>query len=279
MKKYLILMFLLLSSYSSAGWTAERLLLQPMSEFDGKTKEEMEKHRKQKMINSVFYHYNYEPRCFGDIKADEKWVGDAASCWRNKFSDGLSEASIWINNPNILVHPSLDKKYGAAVLYADMYNPVFCVYAKQLLFKPLRLMYDKEKKEITATYRAYNVLVGIGSHSNGALNIFLSTINAYDSGFNYFVLATAEDVEFNSERSSKKKYGALTKVSDTRTQFGFVEKCYLQSDYPCNNYRNVNDLAVRLQSKRAEMLFKFWKEKPASEKDKADFYYRIKFIE
>lgn len=57
------------------------------------------------MIYSAFYRYDYQPKIFDRYDAKEKWIGNRYSCYRNRFYDGNSEASIWLKNPNILVHP------------------------------------------------------------------------------------------------------------------------------------------------------------------------------
>ena len=76
-----------------------------------------------------------------------------------------------MKNPNILVHPFAGTIYH--MYYGKTNNPVFCMYAKQLLFKPKSIVYNEEKKEITTTYKAYNILLGRGSHTFGALNFGL----------------------------------------------------------------------------------------------------------
>ncbi len=256
---------------------AEKIVLQPMSELDGMTKEELVEHREKKMIYSSFYRYDYKTTIFDRLKDGEKWVGDKSSCYRNKFYDGKSEASIWLNNPNILVHLSLNAMYG--MYYGNTYNPVFCMYAKQLLFKPKSIVYDEKKKEIVSSYKAYNVLLGIGSHTHGALSINLSAINAYDAGFNYINLAQANGIVFDSERSGKSMKSAMSEALAIRTDVAFCDPCYVKTPGACNCYRKEGEWTVKLDSPRAEMLFKLWKDQPKSVNDEADFYYRIKFAE
>ena len=83
----------------------ERVSLQPMCDLDGKTKDDLAKLREKSMIYSAFYRYDYQPKIFDRYDAKEKWIGNRYSCYRNRFYDGNSEASIWLKNPNILVHP------------------------------------------------------------------------------------------------------------------------------------------------------------------------------
>lgn len=277
MRKYLLLLVLLVFIFCEDVGAVENIAIQPMSRYNGISKENLIKKRQEKMIYSSFYRYNYEPKIFDDVKEGENWIGDKISCARYKLNDGLSEASIWINNPNILVHMSMYSKYFTGV-YAGEYNPVFCVYAKQLLFKPLKIIYDKEKREITSIYRAYNVLLGIGSHVFGALDFVFSPINAYDVGFNYYTVEESSGVTFDTEGNKRSTVKNLLDVVSTQARITVCPRCYVHGKESCMCYKNVENTIAQLTSKQAEILFKFWKEKPVSKNDEADFYYRIKFV-
>lgn len=276
-QRYVLLIILFMCGFCKNGCSIENINIQPMSRYNGINKEELIKKRQEKMIYSTFYHYNYEPKVFNDVKNGENWVGDKNSCARYKLGDGLSEASIWINNPDILVHMSVYSKYFTGV-YAGEYNPVFCVYAKQLLFKPLRIMYDKENKKITSVYRAYNVLLGIGSHVFGALDFVFSPINAYDVGFNYYTVVESNGMSFDIDKNKKETVQDLSGVVSTRARMTVCSPCYANEKESCLCYHNSENTKAQLTSKQAEVLFKFWREKPASKDDEADFYYQIKFV-
>lgn len=276
MRKYLVSAFVVVGLCGNCQ-AVENIKIQPMSRYDGISKEELAKKRREKIIYSSFYRYDYEPKVFDDVKGGEKWVGDKASCSYYKFNDGVSEASIWINNPDILVHMSGARKYFTGV-YVGEYNPVFCTYAKQLLFKPLKMTIDKEKKEITSVYKAHNILLGIGSHVFGAIDFILSPVNAYDAGFNYYALAENSGITFDIEKNKRNSVEALTDIVSTRSRMEVCQQCYVHETESCMCYNNITNTAAQLTSKQAEMLFKFWKEKPKSKDAEADFYYRIKFV-
>ncbi len=278
MQKYLLLVCALIFCICKDGYAAEKVMIQSMSRYDGISREEIIKKREEKMIYSSFYRYDYKPKIFDAVKEGEKWPGNKASCSRYKLNDGLSEASIWINNPDILIHMSGASKYFTGV-YAGVYNPVFCVYAQQLLFKPLRIYFDSEKKEITSTYRAYNILLGIGSHTFGALDFYLSPINAYDVGFNYYAMVESKGISFDTDRNKNSAVKQLSDVVSTKARLAVCPRCFVREEGSCVCYKNKENQTVQLTSKRAEMLFKLWKEKPLSKDDEADFYYRIKFVE
>ena len=101
----------------------EKVPLQPMCDLDGKTNTDLVKMRAKSMIYSAFYRYDYQPKIFDRYDAKEKWIGDRYSCYRNRFYDGNSEASIWLKNPNILVHPLAGTIYH--MNYGKTNNPVF----------------------------------------------------------------------------------------------------------------------------------------------------------
>ncbi len=277
MRKYILSAFMAAVGLCGSCQAVENIKIQPMSRYDGISREDIIKKRQDKMIYSSFYRYNYEPKVFDDVKEGEKWQGDKNSCARYKLNDGLSEASIWINNPDILVHMTLYSKYFTGV-YAGEYNPVFCVYAKQLLFKPLRITYDKEKKEITSIYKAYNVLLGIGSHVFGALDFTFSPINAYDAGFNYYTMAESSGLTFSTQGNIRNSVKNLSDVVSTRAHMAVCPQCYINGKESCMCYKNVENMTAQLTSKQAEVLFKLWKENPKLKNDEADFYYRIKFV-
>ena len=228
------------------------------------------------MIYSAFYRYDYQPKIFDRYDAKEKWIGNRYSCYRNRFYDGNSEASIWLKNPNILVHPFAGTIYH--LYYGKTNNPVFCMYAKQLLFKPKSIVYNEEKKEITTTYKAYNILLGRGSHTFGALNFGLFPINAYDVGFNYISLAESKGLASCGRRDRKTLESAMGAVWALNEDVSVCNPCYERRDDVCTCYTKDGSLDVVLKRQNAEMLFKLWKEKPKSKNDDADFYYRIRFV-
>lgn len=254
----------------------ERVSLQPMCDLDGKTKDDLVKLREKSMIYSAFYRYDYQPKIFDRYDAKEKWIGNRYSCYRNRFYDGNSEASIWLKNPNILVHPFAGTIYH--MYYGKTNNPVFCMYAKQLLFKPKSIVYNEEKKEITTTYKAYNILLGRGSHTFGALNFGLFPINAYDVGFNYISLAESKGLASSGRRDRKTLESAMGAVWALNEDVSVCNPCYERRDDVCICYTKDGSLDVVLKRQNAEMLFKLWKEKPKSKNDDADFYYRIRFV-
>ena len=83
----------------------EKIAVQSMCELDEMSQEKLVNLRERSMIYSAFYSYDYKPKIFERYNPKEKWVGDKYSCYRNEFYDGKSEASIWLKNPNVLIHP------------------------------------------------------------------------------------------------------------------------------------------------------------------------------
>lgn len=123
----------------------ERVSLQPMCDLDGKTKDDLVKLREKSMIYSAFYRYDYQPKIFDRYDAKEKWIGNRYSCYRNRFYDGNSEASIWLKNPNILVHP-LQGRYTTCITEKRIIRYFACMRNSCYLnLKALFIMKKKRK--------------------------------------------------------------------------------------------------------------------------------------
>ncbi len=274
--KFWMLIFGLVCFTIDAWAKSENVAVQPMSELDGVSKERLIKLRERSMIYSAFYSYDYQPRIFERYNPKEKWVGDKYSCYRNEFYDGKSEASIWLKNPNVLIHPVAGTL--RHMFYGDANNPVFCMYSQQLMFKPKSIVYKEDKKEIVVTYKAYNILLGIGSHTFGAIDFSLSPINAYDVGFNYMNLAKSSGVITARELRGTSLKMAQANVLPLNEDVTVCNPCYTSGYGVCSCYVKDKDVQIELKSKNAELLFKLWRDKPKSKDDAADFYYRIRFI-
>lgn len=274
--KFWMLIFGLVCFTIDAWAKSENVAVQPMSELDGVSKERLIKLRERSMIYSAFYSYDYQPRIFERYNPKEKWVGDKYSCYRNEFYDGKSEASIWLRNPNVLIHPVVGTL--RHMRYGDTNNPVFCIYGAQLIFKPKSIVYDKEKKEIIVTYKTHNILLGIGSHTFGAIDFALSPINAYDVGFNFMNLVDSFGVAQAKEMRGMALKTAQANVLALNGDVAVCNPCYASGYGVCSCYVKETDMHVVLNAKRAEMLFKLWRKMPKSKNDEADFYYRIRFI-
>lgn len=254
----------------------EKIAVQSMSELDGMQQDKLVNLRERSMIYSAFYSYDYKPKIFERYNPKEKWVGDKYSCYRNEFYDGKSEASIWLKNPNVLIHPVAGTL--RHMFYGDTNNPVFCMYSQQLMFKPKSIVYKEDKKEIVVTYKAYNILLGIGSHTFGAIDFSLSPINAYDVGFNYMNLAKSSGVVTARELRGTSLKMAQASVLPLNEDVTVCNPCYTSGYGVCSCYVKDKDVQIELKSKNAELLFKLWRDKPKSKDDAADFYYRIRFI-
>ncbi|MBR2525099.1 hypothetical protein IKE67_01400, partial [bacterium] len=97
----------------------EKLVINPLSVYTGKTKDEILSIRKQFVKTSIFNTDNYEPskNVFGQIADKKPWWGvDYISCSDPNLSvnvrkNGNSEESRFVNNPNVLVGVSMSVNF------------------------------------------------------------------------------------------------------------------------------------------------------------------------
>lgn len=119
---------------------------------------------------------------------------------------------------------------------------------------------------------------GKGSHTFGELDFQLSPVNAYDVGFNYITLAESKGFSSGQREDRLGLDGMMGKVLRLNEDVTVCNPCYEQRGGTCLCYIKKGSIVVMLKDKNAEMLFKLWRDKPESQNDEADFYYRIRFV-
>lgn len=252
----------------------EKLVINPLSAYSGKSVEEITKIRKNYVETSLFKSSKYEPNIsvFGQMQDKKAWWGiDHIICYDSKKStnsrkDGLSEESRFINNPNMLI----------GVLVSQIFEKTpdlkgFCE-DKTLQMIPTSLTYDKKYKVITARYKA----TGNFSRKFGKkdyIKFLLTGLNARDFGYNYAYAIDVANIAFNPVyyiKGASLDYG-IVKFED---HIALGKAC--EVDGGCNNttpYQPV--LEFRVLRLPAEMTISLWKHKPLYKNQPANMYYKI----
>ena len=178
----------------------EKLTINPLTSFTGKTKAEILKLRENYVKSSVFYDDKYKPSedVFGKIADNKPWWGiDYITCTDksipiNKIKEGNSEESRFINNPNILIGVQLSKSY-----IKNEHNSFLCD-DKSLLFIPETAYYSQKDKMIIVKY---NPSDNILKHINNMyyIKLLLIGLNARDFGYNWIYVSNSNNLSFLPE--------------------------------------------------------------------------------
>ena len=258
---------------------SEKLVINPLSNYTGKSVEEITQIRQKYVKTSLFYNEQYEPNIsvFGQMQDKKAWWGiNHIICYgckqnTNVRKEGLSEESRFINNPNMLV----------GVLVSQLFERTpelksFCD-DKNLQMIPTSLTYDKKYKVITAKYKATdNFTKQFGKKGKkGHVKFLLTGLNARDFGYNYAYAIDTVNVAFNPAYSIKGNsldYG-IVKFED---HIALGKAC--EVDGGCNNatpYQPALEFIIlRLP---AEMTISLWKHKPLYKNQPASMYYKVIF--
>ena len=256
--------------------TFQALKVNPTSEYDYLSKQQIFDIRKQHVKNSLFTKDNYEPNTavFGSIVDNKPWWGSIKCNQLNYKGDyheniqGPSKVSVLMNNPNTLV--GLSMPY---IPWDIGTNKEFCT-SDYSNFLPISLQNDEKEKLIVAKYELTKKFLKYRSNINGKSSryvIQLSGLNAKDFGYDYMYIFDTKNIKMYSE------YNNATKdISTFRDYIHLGGSCRYKDG--CNNISPMqNDLMFSVRRLPAEINIKLWKKKPINKYVKADMYYKIIF--
>ena len=256
--------------------TFQTLNVNPTSEYDYLSKQQIFDIRKQHVKNSLFTKDNYEPNTavFGSIVDNKPWWGSIKCNQLNYKGDyheniqGPSKVSVLMNNPNTLV--GLSMPY---IPWDIGTNKEFCT-SDYSDFLPISLQNDEKNKLIVAKYELTKKFLKFRSNINGQSSryvIQLSGLNARDFGYDYMYIFDTKNIKMYSE------YNNATKdISTFRDYIHQGGSCKYKDG--CNNISPMqNDLMFSVRRLPAEINIKLWKKKPINKYVKADMYYKIIF--
>lgn len=254
----------------------QTLEINPASEYNYLSKEQIFDIRKHHVKNSLFTKVNYEPNTvvFGSIIDNKPWWGSIKCNQLNYKGDyleniqGPSKVSVQINNPNALV--GLSMPY---IPWDIGSNKEFCT-SDYSNFLPISLQYDEKDKLIVAKYKLTKKFLKLRTNINGKSTryvIQLSGLNARDFGYDYMYIFDTKNIKMYSEYNN-----AIEDISMFRDYIHLGGSCKYEGG--CNNISPLqNDLMFSVKKLPAEINIKLWKKKPINKYVKADMYYKIIF--
>lgn len=254
----------------------QTLKINPASEYDYLSKQQIFDIRKQHVKNSLFDKENYEPNTtvFGSIVDKKPWWGSIKCNQLNYKGDyheniqGPSKVSVLMNNPNALV--GLSMPY---IPWDIGTNKEFCT-SDYSNFSPISLQYDEKDKLIIAKYYLTKNFLKLRTKVNNRYTrylIQLSGLNARDFGYDYMYIFDTKNIKMYSEYNN-----ATEDISTFRDYIHQGGSCKFKDG--CNNISPMqNDLIFSVKSLPAEINIKLWKKKPINKYIKADMYYKIIF--
>lgn len=255
---------------------SQKIEFSQLTDYDGYSKADIYDLRKRYVNRSMFKSDNYEPNeeVFGRLSDGKYWLGTENLRCRAipnnaaHISAGDSYVSRLINNPAFLI--GVDLSMGWNTPEPEKYR--VCSDKKMLLI-PNSISYSRDLNMITAVIPVNKIVIGVESP------YILNGLNARDLGFKYGYVFNKENIEFTDKNSSIDK-----ELYTFKDYLSVGNSCGIEGG--CNNiFQRHNNLMfyfgdeyrLRLDSTRAIIDFKLWKEKPASVLAKPDMYYRLLF--
>ncbi len=239
-------------------WVSGNVPVNPMSNFNYKTKKEIYEQRKFYVEKSMFKNLRYVPseEVFGLIEDNKPWISiDAISCYDglSKKNKGLSEESRFINNPTLLLgveRISFDKKPKEQCSSIDYLVPV-------------KISYSKDENMITVMYE-------ISEYKGLLKNFVIKALNARDLGFKYGFIDVENNTAFVSpENITKNIYGFKDYI-----HLGMA--CGIKGG--CNNGSPYQpELDFTITAFPASLHINLWKKYPKNKNQKPDINYLIIF--
>lgn len=254
----------------------QQLNINPLSELDYMSKQEIYNQRKYYVQNSIFASKDYEPneRVFGSIQSNKPWWGSIECSPVNYSADyhenieGESKQSLQINNPNVLI--------GLASVYIirDVEkNAPFC-HSEYSRFIPKSLKYNKKDNIIIAEYDVEDsfltTYVTISNRSH-YYPLQLSGLNALDFGYKYVYAFNTKNIKMHHKNNITKEIGTFSDYIHLGGSCQYKDGC--------NNVSPMqNDKMITIRDLPAEINLKLWKKQPHNKYlTPADMYYRIIF--
>lgn len=255
---------------------AEKLVINPLSNYTYKSVEEITNIRKKYVATSIFKNETYEPdiSVFGQMQDKKAWWGiDHIICYDEKQDtnirkEGLSEESRFINNPNMLLGVLVSQIFERTPDLKSLCED------KALQMIPTSITYDKKYRLITVTYKATPNFMKQFS-KKGHIKFLLTGLNARDFGYKYAYAIDTANIAFNPAYSIKGNsldYG-IVKFED---HIALGKAC--EVDGGCNNTTPYQPaLEFIIMKLPAEITISLWKHKPMYKNQPASMYYKIKF--
>ena len=238
-------------------WVTGSIPLNPMSEYNGKTKKEIYKLRKDYVEKSIFKNRNYTPsdEVFGKIADKKPWLGIEAVTCKGKGQNankGLSEESRYINNPTVLI--GLDR------LNFDEKPQAQCSPIDYL--QPIKINYSKDENTIKVIFEVSEYKGTLGR------NFLLKGLNARDLGFDYSFADNTQNIVFIE------KNNISTDIYKFKDSIQLGTACGVKGG--CNNaVPYQKELSYAVIKYPASIHFKLWKKKPKNTKTKSDINFLI----
>ncbi len=252
----------------------EKLAINPLSSYTGKTKQDILNIRKDYVKTSLFNNDNYAPNeeVFGQIADKKPWWGiDYISCTdknisTNQIANGNSEESRFINNPNVLIGVHMSKSY---VKNKSLQN--FC-NDKALLFIPQNVTYDKSHKLIIVEYKASKSFTT--RINKRFIEFLLVGLNARDFGYNWIYLSNSNNLRFLPFSIDKSMVNE--KPQKLLDYIHLDNACRVEGG--CNNASPYQpELSFSFREIPADMTLSLWKNKPVYKNQPADIYLKMIF--
>ena len=252
----------------------ENLVINPLSEYSGKTKDEILKIRKNYVTTSIFNSENYKPNetVFGQIVDNKPWWGiEHISCTDKnidlkKRGQGLSEESRYLNNPNLLVGVQMSKSFIKNEQLKD-----FCA-DKTLWFIPKKIYYDKHNKLIIVTYKSSeNMTVKMNKKY---IEYLLVGLNARDFGYEWGYVSKSNNILFLPKTLDSQMINEKPKKFLDFIHLG--NACQVEGG--CNNASPYQpEMTFHFKKMPADMTMSLWKNKPIYKNQPADIYVKMIF--
>lgn len=252
----------------------EKLVINPLSVYTGKTKNDILKIREGFVKTSMFNNANYAPdqKVFGLIADKKPWWGiDYIICTDkntpvNKRGNGLSEESRYINNPNLLVGVQMSKSF---IKTADLKD--FCS-DRSLLFIPESINYDKENKLIIVKYKgSKNILKKMNKRG---IEYILVGLNAKDFGYEWVYANNYNNILFAPRSLDEKMVNKKPQMFYDSVRLGHA--CGIEGG--CNNTSPYQpNMTFMFKNLPANMTLSLWKNKPIFKNQPADIYLKMIF--
>lgn len=239
-------------------WVTGSVPINPMSDLNNKTKEEIYAQRKSFVENTIFKNKKYKPSedVFGKIADNKPWLGiEALTCYGKgpNANKGLSEESRYINNPTMLI--GLDR------VSFDEKPKSMCSAVDYLM--PVKINYSKDENTIKVVFEVSGYKGDLGTE------FLLKGLNAKDLGFKYAYANKTENVVFLQQ---DRNISTDVHMFKDFIQLGMV--CGVKGG--CNNaspfQKELNYTVMRYP---ATIHFKLWKKQPKNKDIKEDINYLI----
>ena len=254
---------------------SQDIKINPLQEYNYKTKKEIFDIRKKYVKESLFYTPDYEPseEIFGQIVDGKPWWGlEHVICSNSKDNtSGISNLSKYINNPNMLI------VVGQAYTFHKKSDMNWFCNSEFAKYIPYEMKYDANEKMITAKYKMSRYLVDNAKYYAGRRDsryyIMIQGLNAKDFGYRYGLIYNLSNITMRNHPNAAEDY------------YEFADYIHLGgscgAEGGCNNISPQQPaLEFHFDNLPAEFFVSLRKTRPEKFYDKeSDFKYHIVFEE